>query len=242
MARKRMIDPSFWSDEKVARLSFAGRLTFIALWTFAEDTGVGRGDPRLLKSQIFPYDSMTTEQFKQILCEIAASGMIRLYRVEEQHYYKVVNFKKHQKISRPTPAKLPDIASGDQKVIEIDSVRTHGGLIEDSCAIEENIKEKNIIKSNIRERKEPYGSRKNIFLSPGEYEELCKRLGKERTDQLIEKMSLYMAAKGVRYEDHEAALLKWAGHSFDAPPAAEPSRDALGAYELAAIEQMGDLL
>ena len=96
MARKRMIDPSFWSDEKVAGLTFAGRLTFIALWTLAEDTGVGRADPRQLRSQVFPYDSVSIGEFEKIIDDIARSGMIKLFQVKGQHYYKVINFRKHQ--------------------------------------------------------------------------------------------------------------------------------------------------
>ena len=42
MSRRRMIEPAFWMDEKVGALSPRARLTYIALWTLAEDSGVGR--------------------------------------------------------------------------------------------------------------------------------------------------------------------------------------------------------
>ena len=56
MARKRMIDPEFWSDEEIATLSFPARLFYIGLWNFADDEGKGKGHSKLLKAQIFPYD------------------------------------------------------------------------------------------------------------------------------------------------------------------------------------------
>ncbi len=39
MPRSRMIKPEFWSDEKLAGVSFEARLVFIGLWTWAMIAG-----------------------------------------------------------------------------------------------------------------------------------------------------------------------------------------------------------
>ena len=56
MARKRMIDPSFWTDEKLGECSVNERYLFMGLISNADDEGYGRANPKLLKSLLFPYD------------------------------------------------------------------------------------------------------------------------------------------------------------------------------------------
>lgn len=108
MARKRMIDPSFWRDEKIGQCSFMERLLFEGLWTFAEDHGVGRANPLLLKADIFPYDTLREADLEKSLAKLASLGLIVLYEIDSQKYYYVQNFKKHQTINKPTPPTLPE--------------------------------------------------------------------------------------------------------------------------------------
>ena len=56
MARIRTIKPEFWEDEKLVMLPLGCRLFFIGTWNFADDLGVLRYNPVLLKSRIFPLD------------------------------------------------------------------------------------------------------------------------------------------------------------------------------------------
>lgn len=226
MPRKRMIDPSFWTDEKVGGLSPRARLTFIALWNFAEDSGVGRAHTTFLKNTVFPYDEISVKEFEKIFDELVASGLIVTYTHQSQNYYYICNFKKHQKISHPAASKLPlptDIPEdsgglpNDSGGLPNDSgglPNDSGKLPNDSSPIEENIKENNINQLSIRE----YGSRKNIPLSGANYQNLCSSLGQHHADELIEKMSLYLAAEGKTYQDYYAALRRWADISFDGQP------------------------
>jgi len=108
VARKRMIDPSFWIDEKVGELAFVERLIFIGLWTFADDNGVGRANPKQLKAAILPYDdTFRVSDFEKSLAKIATLKLITLYEIDGQKYYFVNNFKRHQTINKPTPSNLP---------------------------------------------------------------------------------------------------------------------------------------
>lgn len=109
MARKRMIDPSFWRDEKIGQCSFMERLLFEGLWTFSEDNGVGRANPLLLKADIFPYDASLREaDITKSLDKLSSLGLILLYEIDCQKYYYINNFKKHQTINKPTPSALPE--------------------------------------------------------------------------------------------------------------------------------------
>lgn len=108
MARKRMISPEFWRDEKVGQLSHMERLLFIGLWTFADDKGVGRANDLLLKADIFPYDApLRATQIKDSLAHLATLSMITLYENDGQKYYYIKNFAKHQSINKPTESGLP---------------------------------------------------------------------------------------------------------------------------------------
>jgi len=107
MARKRMIDPEFWRDEKVAQLKPIERLLFIGLWNFADDDGYGRANPTLIKADVFPYDTLRAPDIEKGLASIATLKMITLYEVDGQQYYHVLNFKKHQSINKPQKSTLP---------------------------------------------------------------------------------------------------------------------------------------
>lgn len=105
MARKRVIDPEFWSDEEIGEWSFAARLFYIGLWNFADDEGRFKAHNQLLKSQIFPYDKkFPIEKVKKEL-----GNKIQWYSGGEDNsqYGYIRNFLKHQKIDRPYPSKLP---------------------------------------------------------------------------------------------------------------------------------------
>jgi hypothetical protein len=109
MPRNRLIKMEFWRDEKIGGLSHSARLLFISLWTYADDSGNGRADARLLRSQAFPYDAnVTAESVEAWLQEIASLGMIVLYEVGGTRLYSVKNFLRHQVINRPSKFRLPE--------------------------------------------------------------------------------------------------------------------------------------
>ena len=103
MARKRMIDPEFWSDEDIGKWSLAARLFYIGLWNFADDKGRFKAHPNLLNSQIFPYDSdINIEKLKKEL-----NNKIQWYEIEGCQYGYIHNFLTYQKIDHPSDSQLP---------------------------------------------------------------------------------------------------------------------------------------
>lgn len=109
MARKRMISPNFWTDEKVGDCSRDARLLFMGLISNADDEGYGRANSKLLKSLIFPYDELKTSDIENWLSQLSKFKMIILYQYEEQTYYYLPNFLKHQTINKPTKTDFPKI-------------------------------------------------------------------------------------------------------------------------------------
>ena len=108
MARKRVISPEFWTDEKIIQLEIPARLFMIGMLNHSDDEGIIHYSPLSLKAKIYPTDiSITVE-----LIENYIRAMLSLKIVEEgvdpqnQKLLKFVNWHEHQKINHPTPSKL----------------------------------------------------------------------------------------------------------------------------------------
>ena len=109
MARKRMIDPSFWTDEKLGECAIQERYLFMGLVSNADDEGYGRANPKLLKSSIFPYDDLRASDLEKWLSRLGGLNLVALYTVKSQAYYYLPNFLKYQSINKPTKSQYPSI-------------------------------------------------------------------------------------------------------------------------------------
>jgi len=107
MSRIRSIKPEFWNDEKLTRLSRDSRLTFIGMWTQSDDYGVVKGHPLWLKNQIFPYDNIDLEVFQKWLEELESGKFIIPFVTNEEKYYFIRNFSKHQRVEHPSKTQNP---------------------------------------------------------------------------------------------------------------------------------------
>lgn len=126
MARIRTVKPDFWADEKVASLPRDARLLFLGLFNFADDEGRLRGNPLLIRSQIFPYDSDVDSE--SLLRMLAECSLIVRYEVQSESYLWICNFNKHQKIDKPSKSALPPPPS----VLTKDSHSVRGVVVESS--------------------------------------------------------------------------------------------------------------
>lgn len=109
MARKRMLSPEFWTDEKLGDCTRDERLLFMGLISHADDEGRGQGNPKLVKALVLPYDDdITTNMTASMLKRLAAMRLIVLYDDGHDHqYYWLPKFLKHQVINKAIPSKLP---------------------------------------------------------------------------------------------------------------------------------------
>ena len=108
MARIRTIKPEFWSDEEIGELSSNARLLFIASWNIADDEGLLKWTPQFIKAQVFAYDDLTAADVAGFMQELTDRGLIHPYKGgANKPFGWIVNFRKHQKIDRPQPAKHP---------------------------------------------------------------------------------------------------------------------------------------
>jgi hypothetical protein len=119
--RIRSIKPEFWQDERLATVSLSARLLFVGLWNLADDFGVLRGNPRLIRGQLFPYDAIDVEP---LLAELERARRIVRYRPDGEDLVLIRNFTKHQKLDRRIKSRPPLPAGYD--VIEIDAPDAEG--------------------------------------------------------------------------------------------------------------------
>ena len=131
MARKRMIDPKFWSDDKVIELNPITRLCFIGLWNFCDDNGVHRNNPKVVKAEIFPADEIPIKKVEAMIESLNQCGLISIS--ESGDLIKVKGWRMYQKINRPQPSTLEFIER---------SVNNQG-------TVTPNIIEKNIIEKKV---------------------------------------------------------------------------------------------
>ena|SRR3990167_9758191 len=106
MARRRIIDPEFWLDEEISKLTPHARLFYIGLWGICDDNYATFPDlPGWLKIQIFPYENVDTIS---LLKELSEARKILKFEFEDQKYWYIKNFFKHQIINRPSRPKYPE--------------------------------------------------------------------------------------------------------------------------------------
>ena len=102
MARSRMIKIDFWHDEKLASISMQARLLYIGLWNLSDDYGVVKGNPNWIKNNMFPYDDLALIEFTIWLDELINLKRLAPFSANGERYLFIVNFKKHQKVDRPS--------------------------------------------------------------------------------------------------------------------------------------------
>ena len=132
MARKRMIDPKFWTDDKIMDLDPLTRLLFIGIWNFSDDCGIHLNNSKVLKAEIFPSDDINISEVQKMKDQLSDLGMIEIS--EDRKLFRIRNWKIYQKINRPQPCKYE---------FNEQSVNTQTPITPNRIE-----KEENIIKSN----------------------------------------------------------------------------------------------
>jgi hypothetical protein len=108
MARIRTVKPEFWGAPKTARVSRDARLLFLGLLNESDDEGRQLGSAKRIAGVVFPNDSDVSEpQVDAWLTELERVHLIERYVVDRIAYVLICGFVEHQKISHPSPSRLP---------------------------------------------------------------------------------------------------------------------------------------
>lgn len=117
MPRRRMVDPFFWDDRKVGKLSRDERSLIIGCVGHADDDGRLQADPAYLKSTIFKYDDDLTPAAIKDLRDSCLDKMktwpvnhpyrIILYLNSDEEYIFFPAWDVTNRPSHPTKSRLP---------------------------------------------------------------------------------------------------------------------------------------
>lgn len=110
MARIRTIKPEFFSSRRIAHLSRDARITFIGIWTEADDYGICDGDAHVLKGHLWPFDDdITPADVERHLAEMTTERprpLIRFFEWDGKRYIEVLGWE-HQRVNRPSSKRHP---------------------------------------------------------------------------------------------------------------------------------------
>ncbi len=104
MPRKRQLDPDFFSDEDIAKLSPFARLFYQGTWCYCEDTAVFKVKPTTLKTQILPYDNIDA---MDLYIEIRKLKFYIEFLNNGEKFAFIKGFHKRQIIQHPSKSILP---------------------------------------------------------------------------------------------------------------------------------------
>jgi hypothetical protein len=110
VARIRSIKPEFFTSEAIAALPLSARLTFIGLWTYVDDNGVGLDNELLITAAIWPLERdnlETLSRTREDLASLSRDGLVSRYRDSRKSYVYVTSWDEHQKVDHPRKPRYP---------------------------------------------------------------------------------------------------------------------------------------
>jgi hypothetical protein len=127
--RIRSIKPEFFTSETLAKVSISARLTFIGLWTYVDDNGVGIDNDRLIAAALYPLDDNPLEALRRVsedLRQLSAVGVISRYAADDRKYLFISNWVEHQKVSHPGKPRYPRPSGDWRNTLNSDDAQPSG--------------------------------------------------------------------------------------------------------------------
>ena len=229
--RIRTIKPEFFKHEDLYDAEQASglplRLAFAGLWTCCDREGRFPWRPRMLKTEILPYDAC---EFGAVLDTLAQHGFIVRYSVNGEQFGCVPSFPKHQAVNNreqpsdiPAPPETREHFSADafttREPRDDDASATHERQGEDVCptALEQEQVEGNGMEGNGTEQIAPDGASPRV--RPEEYANTWNELRgplpkvREFTESRRKKVKTRMA-EGVTLQKFAATVRRCATTPF----------------------------
>lgn len=104
---RRILDSSIWTNEHFGEMPMMARLLLLGIINHADDQGRIKAHLVFLRSQIFPYDDVTTQQIDDCLELIEANGTIVVYEATGKRYIQLLNWWEYQSLQFAQPSDYP---------------------------------------------------------------------------------------------------------------------------------------
>ena len=138
--------------------------------------------------------NITSSKVERILKRLKIEQQIEQQTCSKGRLITIQNWKQYQ-------------ITEQQSEQQVNNERTTSEQRANTNKNDKNVKNERIIKENIKEKKY-YGEFKNVLLGDEELEKLKNKF--IDYELRIEKLSNYIASKGVKYKSHYATILSWA--------------------------------
>lgn len=128
--RIRTIKPEWLEDEELAAASDEARVLSVALILMSDDHGRGRASIATIAAETWRYALERNDggdapevlaKASRALRELVEMGFVMLYSVRGQRYFEIHNWKKHQKVDKPSAPRVP--APEEQETSEKPHIR-----------------------------------------------------------------------------------------------------------------------
>lgn len=109
--RIRSIKPEFWRSDDIAALPLSTRLTFIGLWSYVDDNGVGADKLVSIVADLYADDFSrdpleTVQRVTEDLVRLTSGGQVVRYRADHNGSGKdllyITKWKQHQVVNHPS--------------------------------------------------------------------------------------------------------------------------------------------
>lgn len=105
--RIRSIKPEFFSSPSTSKCSFPARLLYIAMWTLADDWGVGEANAKQLAAYAFPMDEISSKEIPCLVKEIENNFETVFFTNSGREYFQILNWDEHQVTQRRAKRRHP---------------------------------------------------------------------------------------------------------------------------------------
>ena len=93
------------------------RLTFIGLWAYVDDNGVGRDVEKLIAAELYALEDDPVATLAHVVAsldELSRGSRITRYTVGGKPYLSITGWSEHQKIDRPNKPRYPQAGEADK--------------------------------------------------------------------------------------------------------------------------------
>ena len=224
MARRRMIKPEFFTDEKVISLPIPARLLFIGMWNHADDEGIFKDSPIQLKVQVFPADeSIDLNVIKNYIdLMITQKLLIPGLNVDDGKLLKITKWHDHQTINRPTPSKyiftpINEDSLNTHTQLNDNSMSNHTQLIEDSLPSKDKIKEDKLKEDKIKVKENSSMSKTDKLKEEFTFDKFISLYPRKIRQQMASNSFKKIAAKHLKavFDGLDAWNKYWTDNAVD---------------------------
>ena len=122
----RILKESICQSEEINKLTWFEEAFFYRLIVACDDYGRFDGRVKIIKGTCFPLKEIKDKEIQEGLDHMCATGLIRLYTVDDRPYLEMVTWNKHQRIRNqrskyPSPVLNSNSRTVDSNSLTIDS-------------------------------------------------------------------------------------------------------------------------